>query len=64
MPPTPIYDLSPKDARRLIDDATAIIRDEWHEAADLARLTRPERDQMWGFYDYAPEGDCDAAIDR
>lgn len=42
------YDLSEREAREIIDGQLHIIRTHWHEAADLARLTTAERDQLWG----------------
>lgn len=42
------YDLSEGEARDIIDQQVEVIRTQWDEAADMAMLTRAERDQMWG----------------
>jgi serine/threonine-protein kinase HipA len=53
------YRLEPAQAREIIDAQVAIIRAQWHDAADQVGLTRRERDQMWGrqiLNDFAFEG--------
>ena len=44
----PYYHLSRNEAHNLIEQQVTVIRDEWQDAADEARLTRAERAEMWG----------------
>jgi serine/threonine-protein kinase HipA len=43
-----LYLISESEARDIIDNQVSVIRAEWATAADFARLTEAERDQMWG----------------
>ena len=45
---TDTYPLTKAEARDIIDHQVDVIRSEWDEAAEVARLTAPERDQLWG----------------
>jgi serine/threonine-protein kinase HipA len=40
--------LSKAEAKDIIDRQVGTIRSEWAEAADGARLTSAERNQLWG----------------
>ena len=42
------YLLSKNEAKDIIDHQVDTIRSEWDEAADVARLTSVERNQLWG----------------
>jgi serine/threonine-protein kinase HipA len=42
------YLLSKNEAKDIIDHQVDMIRSQWAEAADVARLTSVERDRMWG----------------
>ena len=42
------YLLSKNEAKVIIDHQVDTIRSEWDEAADVARLTSVERNQLWG----------------
>ncbi len=42
------YLLSGADAREIIDHQIEVIRDEWPDACDAARLATAERDHFWG----------------
>lgn len=42
-----IYELTERQARDIIDRQLDVIRDQWHDAADVATLTATERNQMW-----------------
>lgn len=42
------YELTAAEARALIDHQLDVIRTEWDDAADAARLTAAERRTMWG----------------
>lgn len=43
-----VYRHTRASAREVIDGVVGVISDQYSEAADLARLTRVERDQLWG----------------
>lgn len=43
-----IYELTPKQAREVVDHQIAAIHEGWDEAADRARLTSAERTALWG----------------
>jgi serine/threonine-protein kinase HipA len=43
-----IYLLTAAQAGDIIDSQVEIIRSQWHDAADVARLTESERTRMWG----------------
>lgn len=45
---TDTYLLSKTEAKNIIDHHVNIIRSQWHEAAEAARLTAAERSQLWG----------------
>ncbi len=45
---TDTYLLSKADAKNIIDHQVSTIRSEWNEAAEAARLTAAEREQLWG----------------
>jgi serine/threonine-protein kinase HipA len=45
---TDTYLLSKAEAKDVIDHQVDTIRSEWDEAAEVARLTSVERDQLWG----------------
>ena len=45
---TDTYLLSRAEAKDIIDHQVNTIRSEWHDAADVARLTVAERAQLWG----------------
>jgi serine/threonine-protein kinase HipA len=45
---TDTYLLSKAEAKDVIDHQVDTIRSEWEEAAEVARLTSAERDQLWG----------------
>lgn len=59
----PVYDLTDADACELIDHAVDSIVASWDDAADAARLTTAQRQQMWGtrilspyaFHGYGPQ---------
>jgi serine/threonine-protein kinase HipA len=54
-----IYFLSKVEARQIIDEQLEIIRSQWTEACDVARLTESERLQLWRrqiLNPYATEG--------
>ncbi|MDZ7674038.1 MAG: HipA domain-containing protein [Acidimicrobiales bacterium] len=42
------YDLSETEAREIVDHQVAVVRSEFADVADRARLTEPERDFLWG----------------
>jgi len=42
------YLLSKSEAQDIIDHQVGTIRSQWHEAADVARLTAVERGRLWG----------------
>ena len=42
------YLLSASEAKSIIDQQLHIIRSEWKECADEARLTKLEAEQLWG----------------
>lgn len=44
---TETYLLSKAEAKDIIDHQVDTIRSQWHEAAEAARLTAVERDQLW-----------------
>jgi serine/threonine-protein kinase HipA len=44
----PVYSLTTVQAQEIIDAQLDIIRTDWSEAADTARLTQSERAQLWG----------------
>lgn len=44
----PIYHLTTKEARTIIDAQLSIIRTQWLEAADESRLSAGDRKRMWG----------------
>jgi serine/threonine-protein kinase HipA len=53
------YFLSRDEARNIVDDQLEIIRSQWNDASDAARLTDNERSQLWGrqvLNPYAMEG--------
>lgn len=53
------YGLSTADARQLVDHQLEVIHAEWDDAADAARLTRADREALWGrqiLNPYALEG--------
>lgn len=41
------YELTTVQAREIVDHQLTVIHDEWHAAADRARLTATERDALW-----------------
>lgn len=43
-----IYHLSPIEATQIIERQVTVITEQWTEAADAARLTTAQRQQMWG----------------
>jgi len=43
----PVYELTETEAREIIDHQLAVIHDQWHAAADQARLTATERGALW-----------------
>lgn len=43
-----VYLLGRAQARQIIDHQIEVIHAEWEDAADLARLTRAQRRQLWG----------------
>jgi serine/threonine-protein kinase HipA len=45
---TDTYLLSKAEAKDVIDHQVDTIRSEWDEAAEVARLTAVERNQLWG----------------
>lgn len=45
---TDTYLLTTAEAKNIIDHQVSTIRSEWNEAADAARLTSTERQQLWG----------------
>jgi hypothetical protein len=45
---TDTYLLSKAEAKDIIDHQVDTIRSEWDEAAEVARLTSIERNQLWG----------------
>ncbi len=54
-----IYGLTAREARDIIDRQLEVIRSEWSDAADVARLTGADRQQLWGrqiLNPYALEG--------
>jgi serine/threonine-protein kinase HipA len=54
-----VYGLTPGEARDIIDRQLEIIATEWDDAADVARLTKADRQQMWArqiLNPYALEG--------
>ena len=55
----PIYALTPREAREIIDRQLDVIHTEWDTAADAAQLTAVERQRLWGrqiLNAYATEG--------
>lgn len=42
-----IYQLEVRDATAIIEAMVTVVRDQWSEAADAARLTQLERAQLW-----------------
>jgi serine/threonine-protein kinase HipA len=48
VPAAPTFLLDPSEAREIIDQQVNAIRTHWTDAADTARLTRSERDALWG----------------
>ena len=42
------YHLDSHDARGIFEHQIGVIRRDWNEVCDLARLTRAEREQLWG----------------
>lgn len=42
------YELTDGQARSIIDDAIEAIVTTWHDAADRAKLTLPQRRELWG----------------
>lgn len=44
----PALQLTAADAADIIDEVVSTIRIGWHDAADTARLTRAERNALWG----------------
>jgi serine/threonine-protein kinase HipA len=43
-----VYLLTRYEAQAIVDHQVNVIRSEWEEAADFARLTQAERQQLWG----------------
>lgn len=43
----PVYGLTSSEAREIIDEQVAVIEHDWHEVADLARLTKAQRNLLW-----------------
>jgi serine/threonine-protein kinase HipA len=43
----PIYGISGKEAATIVDDVIGVVTSNWDEAADHARLTALEKQQMW-----------------
>jgi serine/threonine-protein kinase HipA len=58
---TGTYLLSNAEAKDVIDHQVDTIRSEWDEAAEVARLTAVERDQLWGRQILNPHALEDAA---
>jgi serine/threonine-protein kinase HipA len=59
VPQAETYFLSPAEAKEIIDGQLEVIRTQYREAADAARLTKIERDNLWGsaiLNPYALEG--------
>ncbi|HUY65099.1 MAG TPA: HipA domain-containing protein [Acidimicrobiales bacterium] len=48
VPHAETYLLSPAEAKEIIDGQLEVIRTQCREAADAARLTKVERDNLWG----------------
>lgn len=48
VPHAAVYLLTEREAEDIIDYQVSVIRSEWSEAADFARLTHAERQQLWG----------------
>jgi serine/threonine-protein kinase HipA len=44
----PSFQLSCAEARQIVDHQVGVIRSEWEDAADVARLTKLERESLWG----------------
>ncbi|KQO98454.1 type II toxin-antitoxin system HipA family toxin [Leifsonia sp. Leaf264] len=44
----PVYGLTSKQARDIIDHQVEVIHSEWSDAADAAQLTEGERQRLWG----------------
>ena len=42
------YHLDSDDARDIFEHQIEVIRRDWNEVCDLARLTKAEREQLWG----------------
>ena len=42
------YHLDSHDARGIFEHQIGVIRRDWNEVCDLARLTKAEREQLWG----------------
>lgn len=43
----PVYGLTTGQAREIIDGQIEVIRRDWAEVADLARLTTAQRNLLW-----------------
>ena len=41
------YLLSNEEAQEIVDRQVDLVREEWRDAADTARLTTRERDALW-----------------
>lgn len=48
VPAAPTFSLDESEAREIIDRQLYIIRTQWADAADAARLTYAEREMLWG----------------
>ncbi len=44
----PTYLLTENEAREIADRQVTVIREQWHEVAELARMTEAERSLFWG----------------
>lgn len=44
----PLYQLTPKEARQIVNRQLEVIRRDWQEVCDLAELTEFERASFWG----------------
>ena len=51
------YDLSPPQAREIVDHQIDVIRDNWHATCDRAELDRRRRDALW-FRSFLHPGTC------
>lgn len=57
-----VYDLTAKEATAIVDEVIDTLVTQWHDAADRARLTVVQRQQLWGRQlcnRFATDGWCD-----